>query len=509
MKITLISPYENIYAIGVRILSASLRQAGHDVKSIFLLNYFYEPYKKKVLEDVVELSRGSDFVGISLMTNLFTNTLQITESLKNNLHVPILWGGIHPTICPDECLKYADMICLGEGEETLVQLADKMGSGKNTFDIAGMWFNNKGRVIKNQLRPIIKDLDSIAFQDYNYEDQYILADGRIAKATEILLRKYFSSHSAYLTLATRGCPFSCAYCCNNTLNQMWPEHKYVRKRSIANIISEILAVKAKLPFIGSINFEDDSFFSYSADEIKEFCAQYKKDVNLPFSVGGITPITLDREKLALLVDTGLTNIRMGIQTGSGATRKAYKRVYTNEQVEKAAHKINEFTDKIPPPAYDLILDNPWESQADLVETLMMLTRLPSPYRLALYSLTFYPETELYRQAKKDGLISDESRDIKNKVMYGIKKGYLNKLFVLVHEYASVGDMVTTRQMKFLTDVKLRRIGLSYLLYLLLKMKVNRMPWITDMARKSFSDIMKCDFSRISLHIKSYLKTRRL
>lgn len=111
---------------------------------------------------------------------------------------------------------------------------------------------------------------------------------------------------------------------------MWPEQKFIRKRSIDNIIRELTEAKNNLPFIGHINFDDDSFFSYSEDEIREFCAKYRKDIGLPFRIGGVTPTTLSREKLSLLVNAGAVEVRMGIQTGSERTKKLYKRYYSNE-----------------------------------------------------------------------------------------------------------------------------------------------------------------------------------
>lgn len=149
MKITLISPYEDIYAIGIRILSSSLKRGGHNVRVIFLMNSFYDRYKDKTLNEVVELSRGTDVIGISLMTNLLENTIQITQALKKNLSVPVLWGGIHPTILPEECLDYADMVCIGEGEETLVEFARKTDDGIEDCNIQDMWFKDNKRIIKN------------------------------------------------------------------------------------------------------------------------------------------------------------------------------------------------------------------------------------------------------------------------------------------------------------------------------------------------------------------------
>ncbi len=92
-----------------------------------------------------------------------------------------------------------------------------------------------------------------------------------------------------------------------------------------------------------------------------------------------------------------------IQSGSERTKGLYKRYHTNEQVEEAANQINEFKDKFIP-AYDIILDNPREKEEDLIETLMLLSRLPTSYFLGVFSLFLYSETELYKLAQKYGLV---------------------------------------------------------------------------------------------------------
>ena len=103
MKIGLISPHPDIIAFGLRSLSACLKKAGHDVKLIFLAREFYKKFGDRVLEDTVEVLRDVDLVGLTLMTNFFDNSIQITQKLKKDLGVPVVWGGVHPTIRPKEC----------------------------------------------------------------------------------------------------------------------------------------------------------------------------------------------------------------------------------------------------------------------------------------------------------------------------------------------------------------------------------------------------------------------
>ena len=93
MKITLISIYPDLRSVGIRIISACLKQEGHDVDLIFLLKEFTEKYAEKTMNDLVKLTKKSDLVGISLMTNFFDNAIQITQKLKESYNFPIIWGG--------------------------------------------------------------------------------------------------------------------------------------------------------------------------------------------------------------------------------------------------------------------------------------------------------------------------------------------------------------------------------------------------------------------------------
>lgn len=466
MKITLISPYRLIRAFGLRTLSSCLKRDGHDVQMVFLKKHFKDRYADNLLKEVVELSRGSDLIGLSLMTNYFDNSIQITQALKSSLKVPVLWGGIHPTVRPEECLDYADIICLSEGEGALTELCSRIEAGGDFYDVRNLWFKKDGNIIKNKLRPLIQDLDSIPFADYDCEGHYIEHADRIIKMDRNLLGKHM--RGVYPTMTTRGCPFGCTYCCNNTFNRLHAGERPVRKRSIDNIIEELKVARDKIPFTSRIYIEDDCFLVNSESEIKEFCERYKKEINLPLCIWGAAPSNVSKEKLKYLVDAGLKLIKMGIQSGSEGTKRIYKRRHSNEMVEKACRTINEFKDEIELIKYDIILDNPWEDDENLIETFIFLSRLPAPYHISLFSLTFYPGTELYDRAKREGLIKDDLNDVYRKFYNGCRKTYINNLFFLLGEYTDRGEMLSPKIVRMLTDKNMRALRISHLVYVFLK-----------------------------------------
>ena len=472
MKITLISVYPDLRSYGIRSISACLKQEGHDVDLIFLLREFTEKYAEKTMNDLVKLTKESDLVGITLMSNFWDLAVQITQKLKDNYDFPILWGGTHPTIRPEECLDYADMVAIGESEETLIELSRKMQNNLYYYDTTGMGFNDKGKIIVNKLRELpgsakaeIKSLDQIPFQDYDYRSHFILNGEDIIKMDTEILKKHWDL--VYMTQPTRGCPFACTFCVNNAYLAMHPHQKPIRKRSVDNIIMELQKAKDQIPFIRYIMFDDDAFFLMSLDEIKDISKKYKELIKIPLIITGATPSTLTKEKLSLLVDAGLIEMRMGIQTAGASTKKLYKRPHTNQQVENAVRMVNEFKGKVRA-KYDIILDSPWDSDQDSIETLMFLSKLPTPFWIGLFSLVYYPGTEVYNRAKKDGLIKDDLNDVYRKTFQAAKKTYYNRLFFLLRDYADIDIGISTKFMHFLIHNKIARVlhvtGLLKILY---------------------------------------------
>lgn len=150
MKIILISPYPDITSFGIRTISAYLKQGGHQTKMIFLpdpygdnIAYGIKRYDERILDCLIPLCEDSDIIGITLMTNFFDGAVQITEKIKRKLVKPVIWGGIHPTVRPEECLKYADIVCIGEGEDAIQELLDNMQTGKPYDDTQNIWFKKR------------------------------------------------------------------------------------------------------------------------------------------------------------------------------------------------------------------------------------------------------------------------------------------------------------------------------------------------------------------------------
>lgn len=441
MKVSLISFSEEITVLNIRLLSACLKKEGHKTQLIFLRSNSTKSnnfrYNDEILDQVVNLCKDSDLISLTVFSIYFDRSIQITNKLRHEIKLPIIWGGIHPTVRPLQSLEYADMVCVGEGEEAIVDLVNKLEQNEDYYNTKNIWFKREGKIFKNEIRPLIQNLDNIPFPDYDLVDNFVLDNGKLQTLDLVLFKKFlprfFDAKRKikinYGVMASRGCPHACSYCCNNALRKIYPSQKYLRRRSAENIINEIMQIRKKYTFIEMISFIDDVFTSMRNDELKKFCDLYKQKVGLPFSCFA-SPLYINEEKLSNLIDAGLEHIGMGIQTGSKSTMRLYNRHITNNQSIEAAKIINLFKKKIAPPCYDIIIDNPYETNEDYIETFKLLLQIPKPFSLSLFSLVFYPGTELNDKAQNDGIIKDEIDDVYRKVWQVNKWTYNNFLLNL-------------------------------------------------------------------------------
>jgi len=225
-----------------------------------------------------------------------------------------------------------------------------------------------------------------------------------------------------MMITTRGCPFYCGYCANAYTMTVFG--KQIRKRSVAGCIEELKLVR-KDPYVLYINFEDDWFFSHDSEWIKEFCTEYKKHINLPFMVR-VFPGVPDREKLFMLRDAGLSLVVMGVQSGSDRVNfEIYNRKVRFSSVMKAAEIISETKAA---PYYEMIVDNPYETEEDRMECIDAMTKLKRPYIISLAHLTFFPGTMLTERAMKDGIADPD--EYLTRYMVKIDNTYFNKLLFL-------------------------------------------------------------------------------
>jgi radical SAM superfamily enzyme YgiQ (UPF0313 family) len=199
--------------------------------------------------------------------------------------------------------------------------------------------------------------------------------------------------------------------------------------------------------------------------------------------------------MAMLVDAGTVFVRMGIQTGSERTKQLYKRKFSNEHLLEVAKIINEHKDKIELPMYDLIVDNPYETDEDVIDTLMFMSKLPVPFSINLHSLFLFPGTPLYETVKQDGRLDEFTHDFRSQEITGsFEMTYWNKLFLLIDTYARQSKTISPFKMILLTNKIMRITRLSLLLYIVFtpmeKVKVILANVLGDLKAGNVSSLLK-------------------
>ena len=443
MKITLISPFPEITCFGIRSISEYLEINGSETQIIFLPDPEFETQGKRdeeriypaaILNEIGSHCQGADLVGLSLFSNNLRSAIQLTESLKKSYNGPIVWGGKHPSVMPEMCLEYVDMVAIGESEIPMVELCKKIEAGQDYYDVKGFWFKHDGEIKKNPVGALVKNLDDIPISNYVSDSHYVWDknENKLLAMNEGVLERFiednpFTGGKAYVIMTSRGCPFSCSYC--STYKPMYKGQKYVRRRSAENVIEELSQIKRQFASVDQISFADDEFMSAGVEYIQKFCRLYKQKVNLPFHCL-FHPATVTEEKLELLVDAGLSVVQMGIQTGSERTLKLYRRNVSNKKTLEAVKLINKYKQSILP-LYDFIIDNPYEDRQDLVDTIKFINQFPDPYTLTVFSLVFFPGTELFNKAVEDGLIDPLNIDDYLKKYQHFSTRYLNLVISLL------------------------------------------------------------------------------
>jgi anaerobic magnesium-protoporphyrin IX monomethyl ester cyclase len=397
MHITLICADDDIWALGMRSISAALKAAGHRTRMIFA-GSTKASLDGSTLGTIGAFAQESDIIGISSMSRASGRAKAIIAGLRPFKKL-IVWGGMHPTIYPEDCALHADLICRGEGEEFMIDLAERVSTGRSYADIPNGGHREDGGSQLNDLRPLIRDLDSLQFPDFSFEAEFVL-DGK----GQLLANARMREAASILFSGSRGCIYNCHYCSNSQLRAIYKgKGRYARKMSVPAFIAAAKECQQLFPRARHIYFTDEDFFARPLEEFREFADTYPAQGGLPFECMA-SPLQITEEKMGLLVRAGMWRVDVGVESGSDDTkRRILNRPVGNEVVMRAANAISRHPQVVV--YYFFIIGNPYERRQDLLQTIGLLRQMPSPYFLRAYSLVFIPGTQLFNKACQDGIIA--------------------------------------------------------------------------------------------------------
>lgn len=269
-----------------------------------------------------------DIVAFSCMTGSHEFALGIAKEVKSRIDTLALFGGPHPTFFPEIINEEGvDIVCRGEGEEALLELVEAIDGRRSITAIPNLWVKQDREIIKNEMRPLIQNLDKLPFPDrhiYYYDYP-------------------FMNNSRKIFMAGRGCPYKCSYCFNETLRELYKEKgTYVRMRSADNVISEIEEVRQRYK-LSTVYMLDDTFIVNKL-WLFEFLEKYRSKINIPF-ICLVRADLISDEIAQNLKAAGCHSVFFGVESGDEYIRNTIlNRKMTNEQIINTAallkkHKI--------------------------------------------------------------------------------------------------------------------------------------------------------------------------
>ena len=416
LRIALVS-LGNTHNLGARQLCSVMKNAGFETHMVFLSDIIQNdiiPPTEWEMDRAVELIADEikpDLLAISVSCSTFFDTaVELSNRCREKGIEKITWGGIHAILCPGECIEHVDYLCVTEGEEIVPILLNRLEKKESAADVPGFWIKENGNITKNPPPGVVHDLDTLPFPDYEDENKYFICENKFFAKEPFLVRV----HSVFV-ITSRGCPFHCTYCAAPyfmTEEVTGVKHLKLRQRSVGNVIKELHYLESKLPNFRNltINFADDVFVM-QMDWVNEFVKRYREEFKNPFWCY-FHPTLVKDKIIKLFKGVGMRYINMGVQTGSQRIRtEIYRRTDKDTRIKKAMKIIHDNKIGI---MIDVIVDNPFDTQADRDAALDFFLSLPRPYTLNFLSLIYFPGVEITQKALADGLITKEQIETTDK-----------------------------------------------------------------------------------------------
>ena len=392
-KIILIQPKNtlslNIYPpLNLIKIGSALQVHGYEVK---IIPAPITDYSTKL---IIEECKDSLLVGIGVLTAEMSNAISIAQAVKEEYTLPIVWGGWHATLFPEQMThsKLVDHVIVDEGDDLIVQIANyyKNNGCKSDTDFIG------SKILENQKK---LNLDTLAEPDYglvpNLEyymnipltDKFLEYDSRIIKWLPYE--------------ASRGCPSKCTFC----INTVTDNRKY-RRKSSQKVINEIESLVDKHN-INHLKIIDDNFF-VNVKWVKEIAkGLIQKGLDITWDaecrVDYFNGNHVNHECLELCVASGMNELNFGIESGSQRSLDIVKKEITPEQALNAVKTASKFGIVS---RCSFIIDIPGERKEDIFKTVQLVNKIREIPKTTCGIHTYrpYPRSELCEEMLRNGEI---------------------------------------------------------------------------------------------------------
>lgn len=352
-------------------------RTGHKA-SICDMTFHRKKWQEHLRKSIIK--NKPNIIGISCNTLYMNYIKKIMKEIKEKFNLPIIVGGYHPSIHPEETFNIpeVDALCTGDGEHALAQFLDEFEKGESAEGIKGIWTKENGKEIKNPRGNFITNIDDLPIPDWGlWED----------------LEKYFYFLGMGYFIGTRGCPYNCTNCDALAIKQH-VDGPYYRVRDPVKYVEEIKHQWEKHGKKKGMRLAQlfDQVFTLDAKWVIRFCNAYIESglaEELPWSTFARID-NLDVEKMKMLGKANCALLRVGIEAGDEFIRnKVHKKGVSNEQIHEVLRAGEKYG--VGFTAF-FMLGGPGESKETINKTIELAVSIQRPKRRIAF-FVYKPFTE--------------------------------------------------------------------------------------------------------------------
>ncbi|MHB0914824.1 MAG: B12-binding domain-containing radical SAM protein [Thermoleophilia bacterium] len=380
--------------VGLSSLAGTLRREGHEYRLFDITFLKDSEIADAYCQAIIDFK--PDVIGVSCRSTEWETARSIIR--MSDASVPVIFGGPHATIDPEQVIAdgAVDMLVRGEGEGAIVDVLEGLEAGADLGSVANLWLKrDNGEIVRNELRDLTADLDTLAMPEWDLWDQ--------RHFQEHYHQVFYPAAKIFGDLETsRGCPYACPYCLTPVLQKLYKgKGKYHREKSPQRVVAEVRKLMRERD-IDYVRFVDETFIM-NHKRIHELCRLYEDEVGLPFSFS-TRPETVKEDTMTQLAKAGANCVSFGLESGNeNYRREMLNRKTKQQEIIDAVRICKQFGVKT---FAFVMIGLPREDRGKIQDTLELINLLqPDVFQITI----FYPfqGTPFYRYCVDEGLLDPD------------------------------------------------------------------------------------------------------
>jgi radical SAM superfamily enzyme YgiQ (UPF0313 family) len=369
-------------------LASSIKEKMHDVQ-VDIVDLKFSSALEVVFEEIINSVKRNkpSLVGISCLSTDMGDVKRLVRRIKKEDEgILTVVGGIHPTLFPRYFFENSDdvdFVVMGEGENTLVELIERIRSDGDMGVVDGIGYKYDGEIYINKKRSPINDIDQIPFPAFDLVDMKYYT-----KPNEWVIRGV--PISGFWIFTSRGCPYACKFCVNNNLSE-----RRVRLRSARNVVDELELLVENYHIDGFFIYDDT--FGLNRKRSFEVCDEIiKRKLDLVWGCQARVNL-ITEDMIRRMKEAGCIQLEFGVESGSQRILDNLRKQIKVEEVRRVfqlcdKHRMRKLA--------NFLINTPDETKEDIEATLNIATEIGA--NVNLFNITtLFPGSDLYYEFQED------------------------------------------------------------------------------------------------------------